>query len=294
MSATVLLGLISLGCLLGGFGLMRRGWRQAGSERVLERLTGRSEATPEKKGWRVLERELLRAGIQASGGQFVLWLVLWLAALALAYLLGRWPAALTLLVVPPMLLRLYVAWRYRQRLGRMIAQLPQLLDHVIRSLKSGRPLGDAMLLAMGDCADPLQQSFLRTRRNIERGVPLGVALDEFAELYEREEFRILALGVRINQRYGGNAGELLDNLIVMIRDRDKAARQLRALTGETRISALVLGILPVSLAAYIFVSNPDFLLNLWSDPSGKAVLLVALLLQVVGSLLLWRMMRSIR
>ncbi|MOA07626.1 Bacterial type II secretion system protein F domain protein [compost metagenome] len=176
----------------------------------------------------------------------------------------------------------------------MIAQLPQLLDHVIRSLKSGRPLGDAMLLAMCDCADPLQQSFHRTRRNIERGVPLGVALDEFAELYEREEFRILALGVRINQRYGGNAGELLDNLIVMIRDRDKAARQLRALTGETRISALVLGVLPVSLAAYIFVSNPDFLLNLWNDPSGKAVLLVALLLQVVGSLLLWRMMRSIR
>lgn len=294
MSTTLLLGLISLGCLLAGLAMLQRGWRQAGAERVLRRLAGGPPVEPGKKGWRPLERELLRAGLRVSGVQLGFCSAAWLAASWLGYWLGGWPVLLTTLVLPALLLRLYVAWRYRLRLQRMIEQLPTLLDHVIRSLKSGRTLADAMLLAMRDCAPPLQQAFARTRRNIERGVPLGEALEEFAELYEREEFRILALGVRINQRYGGNASELLDNLIVMVRDRDKAARQLRALTGETRVSALVLGALPVSLAAYIFASNPGFLLNLWQDPSGKAILLAAFLLQIVGSLLLWRMMRSIR
>src|SRR5690606_6201873 len=128
-------------------------------------------------------------------------------------------------------------WRYRRRLQRMTAQLPAFLDHSIRSLKSGRTLADAMALAMDNCQSPLRDAFAGTRRSIELGVSLGEALQGFADLYRGSEFRILALGVAVNQRYGGNASEVLANLVRVIRDRESAERQLRALTGETRISA---------------------------------------------------------
>nr|MBO2511927.1 type II secretion system protein F [Gammaproteobacteria bacterium] len=288
-----LLGLVTLACLIAGGVLLHRGVQQAASERVLYRLTSGLPVAQKGAKQRWLQRELLRAGFHLDGGRLGLWLGIWLFLALLGGLLGGWPFLLVMAILPPVLMRLYVAWRYRLRVRRMIEQMPALLDHVIRSLKSGRTLGDALLLAMENAADPLHTAFARSRRNIERGMALEDALDDFAELYEQDEFRILALGVRVNQRYGGNASELLENLIVMIRDRERASRQLRAMTGETRISALILGCLPISLAIYIFITNPAFLLGLWADSMGKLVLLVAFLLQLAGSFLMWRMLRSV-
>lgn len=287
MPLLLALALLSLGLLV-----LRRGLRQAGSERVVQRLDS-GQGEPVRRPVGRLKRTFMRAGLSPSPWTLLFVLVVWLLVLLLSYGLGGWPGLLPGVLIPLVGLRLYVGWRYQRRVRRMIEQTPQFLDHVIRSLKSGRTLGDGMLLAMQAAQPPLNEALARTRRNIQRGVPLGEAMDDFAHLYERDEFRILAMGVWVNQRYGGNASELLDNLISMIRDRERAARQLRALTGETRVSALVLGCLPVAMAGYIFITNPDFLLGMWQDPGGRLALLLAFVLQALGCLLLWRMMRSI-
>lgn len=293
MNTALLAWSLAVLLLLAGLLLLRRGLRQLVAERVVQRLGALQVSALERRSWAWLERALLRAGYQSSPSQLSMMLVSWVMAMLLALTLGGWPALLLMLILPPLLLRGFVALRYQRRLRRMIEQLPQFLDHVIRSLKSGRTLGDAMLLGMQNAPNPLGDALGRTRRNIERGMPLSEALDDFAELYEREEFRILTLGVRVNQRYGGNATELLDNLISMIRDRDRGARQLRAMTGETRVSGLILALLPVSLAAYIFVTNPAFFMGMWSDPMGRIMLLMAFLFQALGSFIMWRMLRSI-
>ncbi|MNC58485.1 hypothetical protein D3C75_1082140 [compost metagenome] len=79
----------------------------------------------------------------------------------------------------------------------------------------------------------------------------------------------------------------------MIREREQAARQLRAMTGETRITALVLALLPVSVAAYFLATNPTYLQSMWRDSSGQMMLVSAFALQVVGCFALWRMMRTL-
>jgi tight adherence protein B len=220
-------------------------------------------------------------------------LLCWLLLMLLGLLLGGVMLGLLILVLMPVLAYLYAGLRYRRRVMRMIQQLPQLLDHVIRSLKSGRTLGDAMLLAMENAQSPLHDALTRTRNSVGMGVPLAEAIDDFARIYEREEFHILALGVQVNQQYGGNASELLENLIVMIRDRERASRQLRAMTGETRISAMGLAGMPVALAIYILSSNPAFLMGLWESSDGRMLLLCALALQGLGCFFMWRMLRSI-
>ncbi len=201
--------------------------------------------------------------------------------------------ALSVLLAVPLTLRVFVSWRYEVRVRRMIQQLPQLLDHTVRSLKSGRTLADAVLHGIDATDQPLKDGMSRIERNVQLGVSLPDAARDFAELYERDEFHLFAIGLRVNHRYGGNASELMENLIKLIRDREQAGRQLRAMTGETRMTAVVLALLPISMAGYFLAVNPSYLLHMWDDESGKIMLSVAFALQVTGCVVLWRMLRSI-
>ena len=264
------------------------------TSRVLDRLgEGQPQLNVKLQGVAWLDRAFLQAGLGRPSDRLGLWLSLWAAAVVLAGLLGGWVFFLALVVLPPALLKLYVSWRYHRRVRRMVEQLPLLLDHCMRSLKAGRTLADAVLTAIDASSDPLKSSISRVSRNVQLGVSLPDAVNDFAELYERDEFRMFALGLKVNHRYGGNASELLENLIVLIRERDQGARKLKAMTGETRMTALVLGLLPVFVVGFFMVTNPDYMLKMWQDGSGQRMLLTALTMQIVGSVALWRMVRSV-
>ena len=133
----------------------------------------------------------------------------------------------------------------------------------------------------------------RIQRNVQLGVSLPDATRDFAELYERDEFRLFALGLKVNHRYGGNASELLENLIRLIREREQGVRQLKAMTGETRMTAVVLALLPVGMAGYFLLTNPNYLMHMWHDDSGQTMLMLAFAMQALGCVALWRMLRSI-
>lgn len=294
MLKPVLLILVCLVLLGVSIRLFYRGLRHAGAERVLGRLTqGQPQPLPAKTSWVGLDRAFLRAGLGRPSKHLGGWLLLWAFGILLGFATGGWFGLLVLLLLTPLIVRLYVNWRYQRRLQRMIEQLPQMLDHTVRSLKSGRTLADAVLGAIDAAEDPLKNAMGRVQRNVQLGISLPDAAADLAELYEKDELRLFALGLKVNHRYGGNASELLENLIKMIREREQAARQLRAMTGETRVTAWVLGCLPISLAGYFLATNPHYLLAMWHDPSGQIMLASAFGLQVIGSLALWHMLRSV-
>lgn len=290
----MLLGLVCLAMLGLSVRLFYSGMRKSGAERTLERL-GRVQdnapVAPSGRDW--LDRLLQRAGLERRNERLLSWLALWALLSLLVALAGGWLAGATLLLAGPLLFRLYLGWRYHRRLRRMIEQLPVLLDHTVRSLKSGRTLSDAVLGAIDASREPLHDAMQRVRRNVQMGIGLDDAMQDLAELYDQDELRLFALGLRINHRYGGNASELLENLIKLIREREQGARQLRAMTGETRMTAVVLGSLPLGMAGYFLFSNPKYLLAMWNDSDGQFMLLGAFGLQVFGCLALWRMLRSL-
>lgn len=294
MLKALLLYLLSLALFGQSMRLFYKAWRMSGVTRVMERLNqGQPQDVSPKPVWAGLERAFLRAGLGRPTERLGAWILLWLFAVVLSLALAGWIGVLVMLVLPPVAVRLYVSWRYQRRLRRMIEQLPQLLDHTVRSLKSGRTLADAVLGGIEASEYPLKDAMGRVQRNVQLGVSLPDAVSDLAELYERDEFRLFALGLKVNHRYGGNASELLENLIKMIRERDQASRQLSAMTGETRLTAWVLGLLPIIMAGYFLVANPIYLVAMWHDPSGQRMLATAFGMQVVGSLLLWRMLRSL-
>ncbi|TFF02271.1 type II secretion system protein F [Pseudomonas sp. BCA14] len=272
----------------------QHGLRRAQTERVLDRLAeGQPKPAEVASQWSGMERMFVRAGLGKPSDSLGLWLAMWVLGVLLGLMVAGWPGLLAMLVVPPLLLRLYVAWRYQRRIKRMIEQLPALLDHTVRSLKAGRTLADAVLGGIEITEAPLKQAMGRIQRNVQLGVSLPESIHDFAEFYERDEFRLFALGLKVNHRYGGNASELLENLIKMIREREQAARQLRALTGETRVTAYVLTALPISMVGYFLAVNPAYLMTMWNDSTGRLLLFVALAMQLMGCFTLWRMLRSV-
>jgi tight adherence protein B len=86
---------------------------------------------------------------------------------------------------------------------------------------------------------------------------------------------------------------LLENLIKMIRERDQGARQLKAMTGETRMTAYVLAGLPIAMVGYFLMVNPGYLMSMWNDGTGRYLLLAAAALDITGTFVMWRMLRSI-
>ncbi len=280
----------TLGVLLAGMS-----WRTRHQELVMRRLSGESVAASGSRGrsshW--LARRMRRAGIDEMG-RWVLGMIF--VALLLGLLGQRLMGPLGALCGVGLgvlgfhgLLNLL----YRRRLQKMIRQMPNFLDQVVRSLHSGRTLGDAITQAVNVADDPLREIFSLVNNHVLLGISLPEALQEVAELYDVEELHVLSLGVAVNHRYGGNTTDLLDNIIKVIHEREKLGRQLRAMTGETRMSALVLALLPVSLGAYILFSNPGYLMNMWHDHGGRLMLLTSLGLQMLGCYTLWRMLKSI-
>jgi tight adherence protein B len=288
--------LLALAPLLLGvsFVLLRLGLYKRGEERVLQRLGRAMQVLSSGNGRRDWLAPLLqRAGLGTTDWQPQRWLLAWLGLVLLALIGAGWVAGLMVLVAIPVLGYLILSWLCRRRARQLVEQLPTLLDYSVRSLKAGRTLNDAVLGGIDGARDPLHSTMVRVRRNVQLGVPLDEAVNELAELYGQDELRLFAMGLRINQRYGGNTSELMENLIKLIREREQGSRQLKAMTGETRITAMILGALPLCMVGYFMMMNPHYLLAMWQDSSGQRMLLFAFALQALGCLVLWRMMRSL-
>jgi tight adherence protein B len=294
MKGAIVFGLVFMVLMGLSVWLFYRGLSKGANDRIMARLVlGQPEPVVSKPALAALDRAFLRAGLGRPTERLPLALTIWAMAMLLGYLLYDGFGLALGILLPIIGLRFYVSLRYQRRMQRMITQLPQLLDHTVRSLKSGRTLGDAVLHGIDAADSPLRDAMSRIKRNVQMGVTLPDAVQDFAELYERDEFELFGLGLRVNHRYGGNASELLENLIRLIREREQAARQLKAMTGETRMTAVVLALLPVGMVGYFLVVNPSYLLHMWADASGQQLLLAAFALQTLGCLALWRMLRSI-
>lgn len=183
--------------------------------------------------------------------------------------------------------------RLRRRQALIISQVPMFVDQVIRSMGTGRSVESAIRLAAEDSPVPLKYVLERVVRATDLGADMAQTLDEAAKLHGLRELGLISLALNISNTYGSSPREMLQSVVQMIRHRELAQRELAAMTGETRISAWVLGLTPVVLAGYMIMTNPSYLDMMLEDSSGRGVLYMAGLMQITGVLLLWRMLRSV-
>ncbi|WP_341326127.1 type II secretion system F family protein [Methylotuvimicrobium sp. KM2] len=240
-----------------------------------------------------IERLFWRAGMEVKPQQLLsgilcLLLMAILAGLAKGLIFGMAVAVAVVLAV-----YLWLVYKAKKRIQLILTQLPLFLDQVLRGLGTGRSMEGSLQLAAEEIPDPLKSIIGRIFRANELGADLGEAIQEAANLYRIDELYLLALAIRINRSYGSSVRDLLQSVANMINEREAVRRELRSLTGETRVTAWVLGLTPPGMAVYIMIMNPKYLETMWQDPSGKIMLIVATGLQISGAVILWRMIKSI-
>lgn len=240
-----------------------------------------------------VEKLFWRAGVNLNQSQLVglIGLVILLAFIAAIY--QGIVLALLVALFAVLMMYLWLWQRARSRIKAILVQLPLFLDQVLRALSTGRSMESALALAVSETPNPLQEIFARVLRANRLGEDLGEAIQEAADLYRVQELYLVSLAVRVNRTYGSSVRDMLGNIVKMIHDREAARRELRTMTGETRVTAWVLGLLPVLMAVYIMLMNPSYMLGMWQDSSGQVLLIAALVFQSIGALALWRMIKSI-
>jgi tight adherence protein B len=178
-------------------------------------------------------------------------------------------------------------WLLRQRAKRLRAfalQLPDALEMIARGLRAGHSVGSAMSLVSQQMLAPLATEFERACQQQALGLHLADALKEMLRRIPNDDLRFFQTAVRMNQRFGGNLAEILETIATIVRDRFVVLGQVKALTGEGRLSGIVLLLLPVSVFFALYYMRPEYLQPLFDDPVGKKLLAGSVALQVVGAL----------
>jgi tight adherence protein B len=121
------------------------------------------------------------------------------------------------------------------------------------------------------------------------GVELDRALHQIAANVRVEEMFLLASILGLGVRYGGRADLLLERVGNFMRDREQADQELTAMSAETRLSAWILGLLPLGVGAFLIMTNPGYFMGMWNDGTGRILIFSAAGLQLTGAALLYRL-----
>ncbi|WP_321866157.1 type II secretion system F family protein [Paraburkholderia tropica] len=209
------------------------------------------------------------------------------ASLARVPLAGAFGAALAGALQP----LLYVRRHRARRLRHFERQLPDICDMLARALRAGHAFSSAIDMAGTEFAEPAGGEFRITFDEINYGVSLNDALAGLATRMPVRDLRYLVIAVLIQRETGGNLAELFDSIAWLIRERFKLFDKVRVLSAEGRLSAWVLGMLPIGSAALISIVNPTFLDVFWNDPVGVRLLDGIVISMICGAVWIRRIVR---
>lgn len=178
---------------------------------------------------------------------------------------------------------LYLKRLIEQRFVDFSKQFPDALSLMASSLRAGHPLFSAMDIVTGEMPKPICDVFESARRDISLGIDTKEAFLSMTKIMPKSiDLRFFITAVLIQKEVGGNLAELLDSLSSTIRERFKLLGQLRVSTAQTRISGIVLGLVPVLILLVIFFLNPDYIKPLFTTPDGKIAFVIAIFLIIAG------------
>jgi tight adherence protein B len=178
---------------------------------------------------------------------------------------------------------LWLLLRRRSRFKKFAKQLPDALELVGRALRSGHSLASGMHVVVQEMPTPIAAEFANVYESQNLGIPIEQALKDMLKRMPNLDLKFFVTAVVIQRQTGGDLAEILDKISHIIRERFKILGQVQALTGEGRISGVVLMALPIVLFFVVYHLNPTYVMLLFTDPLGRKMIAVAAVLQVMGA-----------
>jgi len=169
-----------------------------------------------------------------------------------------------------------------QRLEKLEEQLPDAIDMVKRALRAGHTFKSAIKLVAEDMANPVAKEFELTFSDLNYGNDVRRAMLGLLTRVPSVTVMALVTSVLVQRDTGGNLAEILDQIANVVRGRFRFGRKLRSLSAEGRMSAWVLGLMPLGLIALLSITSPTYLPVLLNNPIGQKLLYAAAILGMLG------------
>ena len=177
----------------------------------------------------------------------------------------------------------------KRRMTAFGEQLPDALDVVVRSLRSGHPVPTALTLVGREMPDPIGTEFGITTDELTYGIDLPRALQNLSSRVGVADMSLLVTAVSLQSSTGGNLGEVLENLSRVLRERFQLKRKVRSLSAEGRFSAYGLTIMPIAIFFAIYLPNPRYYSDVWHEPTFQLGMGALIIWKIIGDLMIYKM-----
>ena len=185
----------------------------------------------------------------------------------------------------------YVRAKARIRVRRFEEQFPDCLEFISRSMRAGHAFSVALEMVHHEFPEPLAGEFRRTFEEQNLGQPMEIVLQKLGQRIPSMDIHFFVSAVLLQKRTGGNLAELLDKLAHIIRERFKLRARIRALSAQGLMSGRILAAIPIGVGALMFVVNPEYARFFVDDPAGHELLAGALALQVLGYIIILKIVK---
>lgn len=239
-----------------------------------------------------LSTRMARAGLDVPAKSFhIASGVLGLAIGAVAFLTGSSPLVSLLagLAGALGLPRWLLSYMTKRRQQRFLKEFANAIDIVVRGVKSGLPLNDCLHVIANETPEPVCSEFRHLVEQQRVGVPLGSCFERMYERVPLQEVNFFAVVVSIQAQTGGNLAEALGNLSTVLRGRARLEGKVQAFSAEAKTSAAIIGALPLAVMMIVYLTTPDYIALLWSEPLGKFMLACSAVWMFAGALVMRKM-----
>lgn len=239
-----------------------------------------------------LSTEIARADLKLRPAEFLFaWMaspfVFTFAGYAVGFVLPGFqhPVALAVLfAVGAYFPRWYVGFRQRKRLTAFSRQLPETITLLANSLRAGSSFLQGIELVMREARPPISEEFERVVREMSLGVALQPALGNLVRRVASEDLELMVTAINIQSQVGGNLATVLDSIAYTIRERVRIQGEIKTLTAMQRYSGYVITLLPVGLAALLFLISPSYITAMIEKPPETFGLPTGIIFFILGGI----------
>jgi tight adherence protein B len=177
----------------------------------------------------------------------------------------------------------------KRREAKFLNGFPDAVDIITRGIKAGLPLLDCMKMISIEAPEPLRSEFRAIIETQAIGMPLGEACGKLYERMPVPEANFFGIVISIQQKAGGNLAETLGNLSRVLRDRKKMKGKIQAMSQEAKASASIIGALPLAVMTLVWITSPQYINLLFTEPLGNMMLAASAVWMFMGVMVMKKM-----
>lgn len=170
----------------------------------------------------------------------------------------------------------------KRRAKKFLGEFPGAVDVIIRGVKAGLPIGQCMGIIAAEAPEPVRGEFRRIMEAQAIGLSVAEAVERLPYRIPLTETSFFSIVISLQQKSGGNLSEALGNLSKVLRERKKMRLKIIAMSSEARASAMIIGALPFIVAGLVYLTSPDYIIVLFTHPTGQMVLGICAFWMAIG------------